>query len=165
MERKKRKLLEVKNKTVLNRNKQLLDDYFEEHCQGIESPNIIHLKPIVDWSDTDVWDYINSHNLPINPEYQLQNRVGCVVCPKANFNTNYIFLLNHPKLIDSFIKARQKANHPIDWIITSENKDYEHDKCYYICRWLNHSFMPFTKKQYMYYMKVKQAYDNINKHV
>lgn len=32
-------------------------------------------------------------------------------------------------------------------VITSDNKDYRENKIYYICRWLNHSFMPFTKKQ------------------
>ena len=34
----------------------------------------------------------------------------------------------------------------------------EIDKCYYICRWLNHSFMPFTKKQETLYEKVKEKY-------
>lgn len=47
----------------------------------------------------------------------------------------------------------------VDWIITSDNKDYSDDKPYYICRWLNHSFMPFTEKQQRLYEKVRKVYD------
>lgn len=159
--RKQRTTFEAKNRTILKKNKQLIDTYFEDRCQSVGSSNIITLKPIIDWSDADVWDYIHYYNLPVNPEYKYQSRVGCVVCPKSNFTRNYQFLLNHPKIIDAFIKAREKSTLNIDWIITSDNKDYENDKCYYICRWLNHSFMPFTKKQELLYQQVKQVY---NKH-
>ena len=57
--------------------------------------------------------------------------------------------------------AREKGSLKIDWIITSENKDCANDKCYYICRWLNHSFMPFTKKQEKLYQKVKESYNKM----
>ena len=93
--RKQRTAFETKNKTVLKKNKALIDDYFEENCQSVGTASVIQLKPIIDWSDKDVWDY---------------------------------------------------------------NRDYSNDKCYYICRWLNHSFMPFTKKQKKLYEKVREAY-------
>lgn len=89
---------------------------------------------------------------PINPEYKKRKRVGCVVCPKADFLSNGIALLENPKLIDAFIIARGKGKLKTGWIITSENKDYSSDKCLYICRWLNHSFMPFSKKQESLYL-------------
>lgn len=160
--RKMRTAFEVKNKTVLKNNKTLINDYFEEHCQSSGSNSIIQLKPVIDWSDSDVWDYIHFHNLPINPEYKTAKRVGCIVCPKANFTSNSIGLMKYPKLINSFISAREKGSLEIDWIINSENKDCSDDKCYYICRWLNHSFMPFTKKQQKLYEIFKQKYDKIN---
>lgn len=157
--RKNRAAFEAKNKTVLKRNKALIDDYFEEHCQSTGTTGIIQLKPIIDWTDMDVWDYIKRHNLPVNPEYNAQKRVGCMMCPKANFTSNYIWLMKYPKLIDAFILAREKGGLEIDWVITKDNKDYSDDKPYYICRWLNHSFMPFTKKQEELYRKVREAYD------
>ena len=89
---------------------------------------------------------------------------GCIVCPKADFTSNYIGLLKYPKLIDAFILAREKAGrngNPIDWLITSDKKDYFDNKPYYICRWLNHSFMPFTKKQEEFYRKVREKYDQL----
>lgn len=160
--RMKRTAFEAKNKTTLKKNKRLIDDYFEEHCQSTGSANIIQLKPIIDWSDSDVWNYIYSHDLPINTEYGKFNRVGCIVCPKANFNSNGIVLLDYPKLIDAFIRAREK-NPNIDWVITSDGVDYSHDKPYYICRWLNHSFMPFTKRNAELYEKVRAKYDIIKR--
>jgi phosphoadenosine phosphosulfate reductase len=43
------------------------------------------LNPIIDWSDQDVWDFINERKLPVNPLYsQGWKRVGCIGCPMAN---------------------------------------------------------------------------------
>lgn len=40
--------------------------------------------PIVDWTDRDVWDYIRSERLPMNPLYDMDfRRVGCIGCPMA----------------------------------------------------------------------------------
>lgn len=156
--RKERTAFEAKNKTTLKKNKTLIDDYFEENCQSVGTASIIQLKPIIDWSDDDIWGYIRRHKLPINPEYKKRKRVGCKVCPKASFTSNADALIESPKLIDAFIRAREKGSLEIDWIITSDNKDYSDDKCYYICRWLNHSFMPFSKKQEKLYLRVKEAY-------
>lgn len=61
------------------------------------------------------------------------------------------------KLIDAFIKARIKRD-DLNWVITSDNVDYENNKVEYICRWLNHSFMPFTKRQRELYELVLANY-------
>ncbi|VBB45199.1 conserved hypothetical protein [uncultured Paludibacter sp.] len=158
--RKMRTTIEVKNKTILKKNKVLFNSYFEENCQSIGTQSIIQLKPIIDWTDDDVWNYLKKYKLPINPEYKKTKRVGCVVCPKANFNSNYYGLIENPKLIDAFIRAKEKGKY-IDWYISGDKKDYSNDKCYYICRWLNHSFMPFTKSQEAKYTEVKNAYNKI----
>lgn len=159
--RKQRTTIEVKNKTTLKKNKELIDSYFEEHCQSVGNQSIIQLKPIIDWTDQDVWNYIHKYNLPINPEYELTPRVGCIICPKANMDKNYIYLLKYPKLIDAFILAKQKGTQ-VDWIIKAdENKDYSNDKPYYICRWLNHSFAPFSKSQEHKYKLVREKYDKM----
>lgn len=154
-----RTTISVKNKTEMKRSKAVISEYFKEECQSVGTKSIIQLLPIVDWTESDVWDYIKAHNLPVNPEYKQSRRVGCIVCPKANFNSNYIGLLRYPKLIDAFILARNRGGQKIDWVITSDNKDYSDDKPYYICRWLNHSFMPFTTRQQALYEKVREAYD------
>lgn len=162
--RSKRTAFSAKNKTTLKNNKKLVSKYFVENCQSVGTASVIQLKPIIDWTDNDVWDYIHKHNLPINPEYQHSKRVGCIVCPKANFTSNYIGLMKYPKLIDAFILARKKEERNgrlIDWTIGSDNKDYSNDKPYYICRWLNHSFMPFTPKQKELYRQVREKYNEL----
>lgn len=157
--RRNRNIFEANTKTTIKKNRALFSDYFQDHCMGKGSPSIIELKPIVDWSEEEVLDYIKRYGLPINPQYKESNRVGCMVCPKANFTANYLPLLHHPKLIDAFIKAREKRSE-IDWIIKNdkEKKDYSDSKVEYICRWLNHSFRPFTKRQRMLYERVLENY-------
>ena len=40
--------------------------------------------PIIDWTDTDVWDFIESEKVKTNPLYQCGfDRVGCIGCPMA----------------------------------------------------------------------------------
>lgn len=153
--------LSFKNKTTKKKMRDKASEYFVENCQSIGTASVIQLSPIIDWSDNEVWDYINRNNLPINPEYKQSKRIGCIVCPKANFSHNFKALVRYPKLIDAFIKAKSK-NPDCDWVITSDNKDYSDDKVCYICRWLNRSFRPFSKRQEREYQKVKEAY--IRKH-
>lgn len=156
-----RKVLETKNKTFLKKNSDTIYEYFGTNCVASGAPSEIQLKPIVDWSDEDVWNYIKRHNLPINPEYKTYRRVGCVICPKANFNSNYKALMKYPKLIDAIIRARAGEN--CDWVITSDNKDYSNDKVYYVCRWLNHSFRPFTQAQQSLFECVRNKHNSLLK--
>lgn len=150
----------AKNKTILKNSKTTIDAYFKENCQSIGTKSIIQLLPIVDWSDKEVWDYIYKDQMPINPDYNKHNRIGCIVCPKISFRANSVALIDAPLLIDAFIRAKEKGTkNKGDWIITSEGKDYTNDKVYYICRWLNHSFMPFSKAQEKLYKQVRDVYD------
>ena len=152
-----RTALVFKNKTTMKKLKADVKDYFLDKCQSVGGESKIQLLPIVDWSDKEVWQYIKKHNLPINPEYKYKNRVGCIVCPKADMNTNYKALLKYPKLIDAFCRAKETSPR-CDYEIQSENLDLSNDKVQYICRWLNHSFMPFTPKQQKQFEQVKENY-------
>ena len=41
-----------------------------------------HIYPIYDWSDDDIWNYINDNNINVSPVYeQGLTRLGCVGCP------------------------------------------------------------------------------------
>lgn len=158
--RKERRVFEAKNKTFLKKNKALIDEYFSVGCQGSTSNHKISLMPIVDWSDDDVWQYITKYNLRVNPLYEQGcHRVGCMICPKANFTRNFEMLMKYPKLVNCVIGARERSNGNIDWRITGDDKDYTNDKVYYVCRWLNHGFMPFSKKQEVLYEQFLKKYD------
>lgn len=67
-------------KLILNNDNDDRRQLFES-CR-IRSKHICN--PIVDWSDQDVWDYIRSEKIPINPLYEMGfYRVGCIGCPMA----------------------------------------------------------------------------------
>lgn len=62
--------------------------------------------PIIDWTDADVWDYIRSERIPVNPLYQCgYNRVGCIGCPMAGLRTRRKEFADYPKYRDAYIRA------------------------------------------------------------
>lgn len=107
--RRNRTAVMVKDKRTMKKAKPIINDYFRENCQSVGSKSVIQLLPIIDWRHQDVWQYIHEHHLPVNPEYSdTVHRVGCIVCPKANFNSNYYGLTRYPLLVDAFIRAKER---------------------------------------------------------
>ena len=52
-----------------------------ENCR-LKAKRVVN--PIVDWQDTDVWDFLQDAKCPVNPLYaEGWCRVGCVGCPMA----------------------------------------------------------------------------------
>lgn len=72
--------------------------------------------PIVDWSDDDVWDYLQAERVDVNPLYEEGwKRVGCVGCPMAGKH-RYKEFARWPKYktmylhaFDRMLKAREAA--------------------------------------------------------
>ena len=64
--------------------------------------------PIIDWTDSDIWDYIKSENLPINPLYGCGfSRVGCIGCPTAQRGRSFQFA-KYPKYREMYIRAFER---------------------------------------------------------
>lgn len=62
--------------------------------------------PIIDWTDADVWDYIRSERIPVNPLYQCgYSRVGCIGCPLASIKNRRKHFTDYPKYRDAYIRA------------------------------------------------------------
>lgn len=68
----------------------------DEKRQLFETCNLkgkMTVNPIVDWLDSDVWDYTHSEHLPVNPLYcEGQKRVGCIGCPMAGRGADSVSL-------------------------------------------------------------------------
>ena len=61
--------------------------------------------PIIDWTDADVWDYIEAEKIPVNPLYECGfKRVGCIGCPMAG-KTRYAEFARYPKYKKLYISA------------------------------------------------------------
>ena len=44
-----------------------------------------HIYPLYDWTDEDIWNYIEKNNIKLAPAYGLGlKRLGCVGCPQVS---------------------------------------------------------------------------------
>lgn len=64
------------------------------------------LNPIVDWTDSDVWEFIHENNLPYCKLYDKgKKRLGCIGCPMAN---NKAQLEEYPKFRNLYMYAFER---------------------------------------------------------
>lgn len=95
---------EKRKKIILNNDNDDRRQLFES-CR-IRSKHICN--PIIDWSDHDVWDYIRSEKIPVNPLYEKGFfRVGCIGCPMAGKSRYREFAL-YPTYERAYKKAFEK---------------------------------------------------------
>ena len=66
----------------------------------------IHVYPILEWTEKNVWDYIKKENLsyPVD-HYSKYKRLGCVGCPLANKSIRIQQYRQYPKYAQAIIKA------------------------------------------------------------
>jgi len=88
------------------------------------------LNPIIDWSDDDVWEYIEYADLPVNPLYkQGWNRVGCIGCPMSSNGRKE--LDNFPKYKEAYFRAtvkyieRRKEKQELEGMMSSPESYFE----------------------------------------
>lgn len=74
-----------------------------ENCQ-LQAKRVCN--PIIDWTDEEIWDYINSEHLPLNPLYQCGfSRVGCIGCQMAGTKGRQKEFARYPKYQRNYILA------------------------------------------------------------
>lgn len=125
-ESKKRKYRGVMEALHKNKDKKLtlMNDNDEsrmmmENCQ-LNGTRVIN--PIIDWSESDVWDYATAEKISMNPLYcEGFRRIGCIGCPLAGKQRNTEFA-RYPKIKAAYIRAfgrmldeRRKRELPCSW--------------------------------------------------
>ena len=105
--RKSRGALEVlhsnksKRLTLMNDNDE--SRMLMENCQ-LKGKRVVN--PIIDWADTDIWEYADAEGISMNPMYACGwKRVGCIGCPLASKKERRKEFLQYPKYRDSYIRA------------------------------------------------------------
>lgn len=74
-----------------------------ENCH-LKAKRVVN--PIVDWTDEDVWNFLNDSRKPVNPLYaEGWCRVGCVGCPMAGRKGREAEFLRWPKYRRLYINA------------------------------------------------------------
>lgn len=64
------------------------------------------LNPIVDWTDEDVWEFLEHYGCKSNPLYaQGYKRIGCIGCPMGGRKAQMREFAAYPKIERNYIKA------------------------------------------------------------
>lgn len=74
-----------------------------EHCYRTTSTM---LNPIIDWSDSDVWDFLHHYGCDSNPLYQSRcKRIGCIGCPLGSTKSQMREFAIYPAYKKLYIRA------------------------------------------------------------
>jgi len=87
------------------------------------------INPILDWVETDVFDYIKKYNLELNPLYDYFNRVGCWMCPyKGEKEWNLINKIKPEKVKELEIRLKNIGERlhikDINWFVKERGWTY-----------------------------------------
>ena len=103
---------------------------FVDHCYRTTS---VMVNPIVDWTDSDVWEFLHYYGIKGNPLYEAAesqgtyrpkgcNRIGCIGCPVQARKGMIDEFIKYPKYRDNYLRAfrrmleaRKEAKIPTDW--------------------------------------------------
>ena len=107
----------AKKLTLMNDNDE--SRMMMENCQ-LKGKRVVN--PIIDWADTDIWEYADAEGIAMNPMYACGwKRVGCIGCPMAGKHRKTEFA-RYPKIKAAYVRAfdrmlaeRQKRGLPCDW--------------------------------------------------
>lgn len=70
--------------------------------------NKMVVNPIIDWKDSDIWEFINSEHIETCDLYKCgYDRVGCIGCPMAG-KKRYKEFADFPKYKQSYIRAFER---------------------------------------------------------
>lgn len=90
------------NRIILNNDNDDKRMLFE-NCR-LKAKRVVN--PIIDWSDDDVWQFLEDAKKPVNPLYgEGWCRVGCIGCPMAGRKGREAEFLRWPKYKKLYIRA------------------------------------------------------------
>lgn len=105
--------------TVMLMNDNTANRRMTELCM---QKNKMVVNPIIDWTNSDVWDYINSEHIETCELYQMgYERVGCIGCPMAGKRRwkEFADFPQYKKLyihaFDRMIEERQRRGKESKW--------------------------------------------------
>lgn len=82
-----------------------LDDIIAVNHQCIKGKDKVLLRPMLDFTEKDVWAIINEFHLPKNPCYEKVGRVGCIFCPFSSRQTIERYCIEFPKVKETLMKS------------------------------------------------------------
>ena len=75
----------------------------------------VRFYPIIEWNESEVWEFIDIRNIKVNPVYDTFGRVGCMLCPYANKKQWLYWFNKYPrlkiKMLSTIHKLRQNGSY------------------------------------------------------
>ena len=105
------------------------------HCVGNKDKVIIN--PILDWTDADVWGFLDYHGIPHCSLYDRgYKRIGCILCPMGTKKKAEKDLQNFPRFVEKvYLRAIRTLRtqgyyadfldeyEVLDWWLSKKNKE------------------------------------------
>lgn len=109
----------TKKDAIILTNDNNADRRFFEKCE-LRAKSVCN--PIIEWTNSDIWEFIHSEKIETNPLYQCGfDRVGCIGCPMAGKKRYFEFSV-YPKYQNLYIRAfdrmiqeRLRRGLPTEW--------------------------------------------------
>ena len=84
-------------------------DQFSRHQEStvecLRGKDRLTVNPILEWTESDVWQFIHAYELPINPLYESgYTRVGCLFCPMSNIKNIKRDTERYPKYYQAMLR-------------------------------------------------------------
>lgn len=130
-----------KGKTKKDAEVKDLDKMESLNFQCVNGDDKFMLYPILEWTETDVWQFIAKRNLPYNPTYDTNHRVGCMFCPFANSNKILDYAERYPKHWALMKKSFGK------YLENKKDRDFETVDEYFDWWLSNNSIKDYKEKQ------------------
>lgn len=81
------------------------DELAKHEC--IKGKDRLRIRPILNFSESEVWEVLKYFSQPLNPCYELQHRVGCILCPFAKKGQIEKHLSKYPRVKKTLLKNLQ----------------------------------------------------------
>ena len=90
----------------LKRNRAISEtDVVKHEC--IKGKDKLRIRPLLEFSETEVWEILKHYSIPFNPCYENQGRVGCILCPFAKRDQIEQHLQRYPRVKKTLLRALQ----------------------------------------------------------
>lgn len=96
-----------KNRLNVSDEIMLMNDNDEKRLvvESCIKKNKMVVNPLIDWTEADIWTFINQEHIKTNPLYECgYDRVGCIGCPMTG-KKRYREFADFPKYKDAYIAA------------------------------------------------------------
>jgi len=121
-------LSEERSTTVfegVRREESFTRSNYDRLAGSVKHTLVTNVRPIIDWSDTEVYLYLIFRGVKINPLYKLGlSRVGCSLCPFSSDWSEFLIRKIYPELNDRFLDEIYKTFNNNGLYITEKQAKY-----------------------------------------